>query len=69
VRPGGPPGTFFETFGDVPEAGALASARQPMCTHGRELLLESWVGRKAFVTGYCRRLGFAIHQPTDLKRQ
>lgn len=100
VGPHGPPGTFFETFGDAPEAGALAScverigayigwfrfadfkamegalrghaeitAHQPVCTHGRELLLESWVGRKAFVTGYCRRLGFAVHQSTDLKRQ
>lgn len=94
VGPGGPPGTFFEMFGDAPEAGALASCRErigayigwfrfadvkamegslrrhpeitadePTCTHGAELLVDSWVGREAFVTGYCHRLGFAVHRP------
>ncbi|HEX4306875.1 MAG TPA: hypothetical protein VHZ54_12625 [Solirubrobacterales bacterium] len=95
VGPDGPPGTFFETFGGVPEDGALASCGerigayigwfrfadvkamegalgrhpeitedQPTCTHGPELLLESWLGHEAFVAGYCRRLGFAVHRPT-----
>ena len=30
------------------------------CTHGRELLTESWVGRKTFDADYCHRLGFAV---------
>jgi hypothetical protein len=28
VGPHGPPGTFFQTFGELPEAGALASCRE-----------------------------------------
>jgi hypothetical protein len=91
VGPHGPPGTFFQIFGELPEAGALAScserigayvgwfrfadpkamdgalSRHPemtadgqTCTHGRELLTESWVGRKTFDAEYCRQLGFAV---------
>jgi hypothetical protein len=94
VGPHGPPGTFFQMFGELPEVGALSDCgalngfvgwfrfktaramdgalrRHPeltkheiACTHGSELVIDSLFGYLySRVPGYCRQLGFSVHEP------
>lgn len=99
VGPHGPPGTYFQIFGELPEAGALTSCtdtasgfigwfrfrstsdmegalrrhpeitmHEPICTRGRELLIDSLLGNDRFFPEICRRLDFELHPKPGLHR-
>jgi hypothetical protein len=35
---------------------------EPICTRGRELLIDSLLGYDRFFPEFCRRLGFEVHR-------